>query len=90
MVLDHGTVLRMDTMSISQFKATCLAALSRVARTGRTLRVTRFGKPIADIVPPAPADPSPAWMGGMRGTLRAKGDLIAPVVDLSEWEILGK
>ena len=41
-------------MAISKFKATCLATLERVRRTGRPLRVTRFGKPIADIVPPSP------------------------------------
>jgi hypothetical protein len=31
-------------MAISKFKATCLATLERVRRTGRPLRVTRFGK----------------------------------------------
>ena len=55
-------------MPISKFKATCLAALERVRRTGRPLRVTRFGRPVADIVPPAPGAPAPRWLGSLRGT----------------------
>ena len=39
MVFDHGTIGTMDSMPISKFKATCVAALERVRRTGRPLRV---------------------------------------------------
>src|SRR5436309_12337738 len=51
--MDHDILIKMETMAISKFKATCLATLERVRRTGRPLRVTRFGKPVADVVPPA-------------------------------------
>ena len=68
----------METMAISKFKATCLATLERVHRTGRPLRVTRFGKPVADIVPPSPERPKPKWMGSLRGTLEIRGDIRAP------------
>jgi antitoxin (DNA-binding transcriptional repressor) of toxin-antitoxin stability system len=75
-------------MPISKFKATCLAALERVRKTGRPLRVTRFGRPVADVVPPAP-EPRPAgWLGSMRGTLRTRGDIVAPAAEPSEWEAL--
>jgi antitoxin (DNA-binding transcriptional repressor) of toxin-antitoxin stability system len=66
----------MDTMAISTFKATCLATLERVRRTGRPLRVTRFGKPVADIVPPSPGRPPREWLGSMRGTLEIRGDIV--------------
>ncbi len=33
-----------ETMAISKFKATCLAVLERVRRTGRPVVVTRFVK----------------------------------------------
>jgi hypothetical protein len=46
MVVDYGGCLAMEEMPISKFKATCLATLERVRRTGRPLRVTRFGKPV--------------------------------------------
>jgi antitoxin (DNA-binding transcriptional repressor) of toxin-antitoxin stability system len=76
----------MDSMAISKFKATCLAALEQVRRTGRPLRITRFGKPVADIVPPAPDEPRSDWLGSLRGTLEIDGDITAPSSDLAEWE----
>jgi len=88
MVADHGINVAMDSMPISRFKATCLASLERVRRTGRPLRVTRFGKPVADIVPPATGDARPGWLGGLRGTLRIKGDITAPSSTLVQWDTL--
>jgi antitoxin (DNA-binding transcriptional repressor) of toxin-antitoxin stability system len=78
----------METMAISKFKSTCLATLERVRRTGRPLRVTRFGKPVADIVPPSPERPRSEWIGSMRGTLEIRGDLLAPSSELASWEAL--
>lgn len=78
----------MDSMPISKFKATCLATLERVRKTGQPLRVTRFGKPVADIVPPAPEPKPGSWIGCMRGTAEIVGDIINPVIDESEWEVL--
>jgi antitoxin (DNA-binding transcriptional repressor) of toxin-antitoxin stability system len=78
----------MEEMAISKFKATCLAALERVRRTGRPLRVTRFGKPVADIVPPSPERPGREWMGSLRGTLEIGGDIVAPSGELAKWEAL--
>ena len=85
---DHGTCLSMDTMAISKFKATCLATLERVRRTGRPLRVTRFGKPIADIVPPSPERPQREWLGSLRGTIEIRGNIVAPSSELVRWEAL--
>ena len=78
----------MDTMPISKFKATCLAALERVRKTRRPLRITRFGRPVADVLPPAPEERSAGWLGSMRGTLRTPGDIVDPAADVSEWESL--
>ena len=75
-------------MPISKFKATCLAVLARVRKTGQPLRVTRFGKAVADIHPPAPDKPRRGWLGGMKGTLEIKGDIVAPTGDLVEWEAM--
>jgi prevent-host-death family protein len=58
----------MDTISVSKFKATCLAVLERVRRTGQPILVTKFGKPIAEVVPPAPAT-TERKLGFMRGAL---------------------
>ena len=79
-----------ESIAISKFKATCLAVLERVRRTGQPVRVTRFGVPVADIVPPAPPAESATWLGAMRDRGRVSGDLIAPVVESSEWEVLAQ
>jgi len=42
----------MEEIVISKFKATCLAAMERVRKTRKPILVTRFGKPVAQVVPP--------------------------------------
>jgi antitoxin (DNA-binding transcriptional repressor) of toxin-antitoxin stability system len=77
-----------DEIAVSKFKATCLAALDRVRATGRPLRVTRFGKPLADVVPARVAAPGSSWLGAMRGRGRIEDDLIDPAEDASSWNAL--
>ena len=76
------------SIAISKFKATCLAVLAEVNKTGQPVTVTRFGKAVAEIVPPAPTPSPGGWLGAMRGTGRIKGDLVAPAVPTSAWESL--
>ena len=80
--------MRTDSMPISKFKATCLAELERVRRTGKPLRITRFGKPVADIVPPAPEPPARDWLGDLRGTAKIVGDVTVPSSELVDWDVL--
>ena len=42
----------MEQVPISEFKAKCLAIVKEVQRTGKPVQITRFGKPVADLVPP--------------------------------------
>lgn len=77
----------MERIAISKFKATCLGVLERVRKTRQPVLVTRFGKPVAQILPP-PAPPSKRWVGCMAGTARIVGDIVAPAVDEDEWEVL--
>ena len=78
----------MDQIAVSKFKATCLAALDRVRRTGRPLRVTRFGKPLADVVPAQTATKGPLWLGAMKDRGRVSGDLVTPVSNPDDWNAL--
>ncbi len=78
----------MDTISISKFKATCLAVLQRVKRTGKPVLVTRFGKPIAEVVPPSGRVKSQAWIGSFQSRGRVKGDIVSPATDERDWEVL--
>jgi prevent-host-death family protein len=77
-----------NEISISKFKATCLAVLERVRSTNQPIRVTRFGKPVADIVPPANVEQPRRRFGTGRGVIL--GDIVSPVVDLSDWEAEGE
>ena len=90
-VNDHGIVSPMDpdhdTVSISHFKAHCLALLARVKRTGQPLLVTRRGEPIAEVVPPSVAT-ARGWLGSAASTGRITGDIVAPASDWREWEVL--
>ena len=79
---------RSKTIAISEFKATCLAVLERVRRTGTPVLVTRRGVPIAEIVPPRPSATGAAWIGSMRGSATIVGDLVSPSVPDSEWDVL--
>ena len=73
---------------ISKFKATCLAVLEEVRRSGQPVLVTRHGEPIAEIVPPSRPTTRESWLGTARGTGRIVGDLVEPVVGAEEWEAL--
>lgn len=77
----------MTSVPISKFKARCLALLENVNKTGIPLRVTRFGKPIADIVP-ARRSVEANWLGLMQGTGEILGDLVEPVAPEAEWDAL--
>ena len=77
----------MKEVAISEFKAKCLALLDQVQKTKRPLRITRFGKPIAEVVPSAPASNSD-WIGSMKDSIEILGDIVAPASEESEWEAL--
>jgi prevent-host-death family protein len=78
----------MKEVAISEFKAKCLSLLDQVQKTKKPLRVTRFGKPIAEVVPPAQEPNEAAWFGSMKGTIEILGDIVSPANDENEWEVL--
>jgi len=76
----------MESMAISEFKATCLAVLERVRRTKKPVLITRFGQPVAEVVPPSVPPPPKSWIGSMAGTAQIIGDIVSPVSEESDWE----
>ncbi len=75
----------MEEISISKFKATCLAVLKRVQETGKPVRVTRFFQAIAEIHPPGCALGVPRLGTGV-GKGRILGDIVGPIGDESDWD----
>jgi antitoxin (DNA-binding transcriptional repressor) of toxin-antitoxin stability system len=75
----------MEEIAISKFKATCLAVLERVRKTGQPIRVTRFGQVIAEIKPPSLPQPLRRF-GHHIGSGVILGDIVSPIGDESDWE----
>jgi len=84
MVDDYGTTYNMRDIAISKFKATCLAVLEDVRRTGAPITVTRFGRPVAEIVP-ARAGHKTSWLGCMKDSMEVVGDIEGPVGAFRRW-----
>ena len=63
-------------VAISEFKAKCLSLLQQVSKTQEPIRITRFGKPVADVVPSAEAEVDRnVWIGSGKGTAKILGDM---------------
>jgi prevent-host-death family protein len=86
-VIDYGTFTDMEEIAISKFKATCLAVLEQVRKTGKPVLVTRFGEPVAEVVPPQASKPR-NWVGSLAATGKITGDIVSPASDEDDWDAL--
>jgi prevent-host-death family protein len=77
----------MREVAISEFKAKCLALVDEVQKTKKPLLITKFGKPVAEVIPSLPK-PTADWMGSMKDSMKILGDIVSPATDESEWEAL--
>lgn len=78
----------MESIAISKFKATCLAVLETVRRTGQPVLVTKRGEPIAEIVPASRPVEGRRRLGEFAESGRVVGDIVSPAVDEQDWESL--
>jgi antitoxin (DNA-binding transcriptional repressor) of toxin-antitoxin stability system len=76
----------MKEVSISEFKAKCLCILEEVRKPRRPIRVTRFGKPVAEMIPPSPGETTGRRLGSMVGTGKILGDIVGPTGTWDDWE----
>jgi prevent-host-death family protein len=77
-----------EMIPISKFKATCLSLLDQVKKTGQPIIVTKKGEPIAQVISPPPPKKKGNWLGSFKSTGRITGDIISPVMEEKEWEVL--
>lgn len=68
----------MTTIQASEFKAKCLALMDEVARTGKTILITKNGKPVAELRPHRPPR-AKSLIGLYAGRIGIRGDIVAPV-----------
>jgi prevent-host-death family protein len=70
-------------IAVSDFKARCLTLLEEVATNHHMLIITKFGKPIAKVMPIE--NTKPALLGSWAGVVDVSGDIVN--FDTSdEWE----
>ena len=77
----------MKEIAISEFKAKCLAILEQVNKTKHPVLITRFGKPVAEVVPPSPKSRRDVF-GFMLGSVEILGDIVSPTSDPKDWKVL--
>ena len=85
MTITIDKIVVMTDVPISEFKAKCLGLIEQVHKTRQPLRITRHGRPLAEVIPAGP-DPKREFLGDMIGTAEIVGDIISPIIDLDEIE----
>lgn len=76
----------MRALNISEFKATCLAVIEQVDRTGEPVTILKRGRAVARLVPAAAGERYP--QESLAGTVEIVGDVLAPVLPEQAWEAL--
>jgi len=76
----------MKSVPISEFKAKCLRLIEQVDKTRQPLRITRHGRPVAELMPAGP-DRKRKFVGDMIGTAEIVGDIVSPIIDWDEFEV---
>jgi prevent-host-death family protein len=71
------------TIPAGEFKAKCLKLLDQVAESRQTLVITKYGKPVAEVVP---IKEEKSLFGAMKGSGTIIGDIISPL-DV-EWDAM--
>lgn len=67
----------MKEIATLEFAVKCLALLDPARKTKKPIRITRFGKSIAEVFPPSP-EPASDWMGAMNSRSEILGGMISP------------
>ncbi len=76
-----------ETISISEFKATCLKVIDQVKKTGIPIVVTKRGKPYALVSKPPVPTKKESWLGKFKDEIEIVGDIIEPV-GVEDWDVL--
>jgi prevent-host-death family protein len=84
-LLTIDKIMVMADVSISEFKAKCLGLIEQVHKTRQPIRITRHGRPVAEVIPAGP-DRTRNFVGDMVGTGKIVGDIVSPVIDLDDIE----
>ncbi len=76
----------MTTIAAGAFKARCLELMDEVARTGEEIIVTKYGRPVAKLVPLGGPPPRPLFGRARHTVVHVADDAFAPTPEL--WSAL--
>ena len=76
----------MREVAVSEFKAKCLGLIEEVRKTRRPIRLTKFGEPVAELIPTSPKKTSDRRLGTGAGTAEILGDIVGPTGSLDDWD----
>lgn len=77
-----GSEHEKSSIAAGEFKARCLKLMDEVAEQHRELVITKYGKPVAKLVPVD--DEVPDSFGALRGSVIYHDDIVAP--DHDTWD----
>jgi len=76
----------MKEIAVSKFKAKCLGLIEEVRKTRKPIRLTKFGEPVAELIPTSPEKTSGRCLGTGAGTAEILGDIVGPTGSLDDWD----
>ena len=79
----------MRTMAAGEFKAKCLGVIDEVNATGKTVIITKRGKPMARLIPleeQTPQESPESIFGCLRHMGTITGDIVSSEFTDEEWE----
>ena len=79
----HEVMKKTEAIAISEFKAHCLRLVDQVAHDGRTLIITKHGKPMARVS--GLRTPSRSLKGSWKGMVTTTGDVVH-LDEMESWE----
>ncbi|MBA2669403.1 MAG: type II toxin-antitoxin system Phd/YefM family antitoxin [Gemmatimonadetes bacterium] len=84
---DTSEPVKVREVSASDLKNAWHSHLDRIAQGREQVIVTRYGRPVARLVPYEADGESPGLFGYLAGTVKEHGDIIAPTGE--QWEVNG-
>jgi prevent-host-death family protein len=72
----------MKTLSVSEFRAHCLAIVDEVHSTRAPLLITKRGKPYVRLMA---AGRPPKFIGRLKGKIKIVGDIVSPITPPEDW-----